>query len=142
MRKFNENPLVPIGTCIDIYMYIMYLNHSGCLLTCGALVMSAYKLRQGKSKEMNHWLRARVALQGVTVVALLIGSMQLQKAHRETKVKGAEAEKLRERMEFEKRLLEAEWATQEEERIRSTSKVSRSEKNSSWWSWSRGKGTE
>ena len=108
--------------------------------------MSAYKLRQGKSKEMNHWLRARVALQGVTIVALLVGSMQLQKANREAEAERlrdgtAEAEKVRERMEFQKRLLEAERATQEEEKIRQTSTTTSNKgkkKSSSWWPWSRG----
>lgn len=97
--------------------------------------MSAYKLRQGRSKEMNHWLRARVALQGVTVVALLVGSMQLQGANRETEKlrnEAAEAEKARERMEFEKRLAEAEKATQEEERFRPADA-----ENKKWWPWSR-----
>jgi len=62
-RKFKENPWVPLG----------------CLATCGALVMSAVKMRAGQSRSMNYWLRARVVLQGVTVVALVAGSMALQK---------------------------------------------------------------
>ena len=108
--------------------------------------MSAYKLRQGKSKEMNRWLRARVALQGVTVVALLVGSMHLQKASRDSeavRLGDAEAEKTRERMEFEKRLLEAERVTEEEENTRRARTVSRTvvedKKSSSWWPWSRGR---
>ncbi|KJA25308.1 hypothetical protein HYPSUDRAFT_109338, partial [Hypholoma sublateritium FD-334 SS-4] len=47
----------------------------GCLATCGALVMSAVKMRQGQSQSMNYWMRARVALQGLTLGALVIGSM-------------------------------------------------------------------
>ncbi|KAF8186411.1 altered inheritance of mitochondria protein 31, mitochondrial [Pholiota molesta] len=56
-RKFKENPWVPLG----------------CLATTGALVMSAVKMRQGQSQRMNYWLRARVALQGATLVALVGG---------------------------------------------------------------------
>jgi hypothetical protein len=41
--------------------------------------MSAVKMRAGKSKSMNYWLRARVVLQGVTLIALVAGSMALQK---------------------------------------------------------------
>ncbi|KAF8978554.1 hypoxia induced protein conserved region-domain-containing protein, partial [Cyathus striatus] len=68
-RKFNENPWVPLG----------------CLATCGALIMSAYKMRRGQSKEMNYWLRARVALQGATLVALVGGSMAIQKQRNKDK---------------------------------------------------------
>jgi len=107
--------------------------------------MSAHKLRQGKSKEMNHWLRARVALQGVTVVALLAGSMQLQKSSSEAvrlRDESADAERTREKMEFEKRLLEAERVTQEEEKFRRartapSAVVQNKKKGSSWWPWSR-----
>ena len=102
--------------------------------------MSAYRLRQGKSKEMNHWLRARVALQGVTVVALLVGSVQLQKASRDAEAVraregAAEAEKARERMEFERRLLEAERTTAEEEKARIGVRggSDEEEKKRSWW---------
>ncbi|KAF9485678.1 hypothetical protein BDN70DRAFT_870988 [Pholiota conissans] len=72
-RKFKENPWVPLG----------------CLATTGALVMSAIKMRQGQSKTMNYWLRARVALQGATLVALVGGSMSLQKARKERLLKEA-----------------------------------------------------
>ncbi|CAA7268807.1 unnamed protein product [Cyclocybe aegerita] len=111
VRKFNENPWVPLG----------------CLATCGALVMSAVKLRAGKSKDMNYWLRARVVLQGVTVLALLSGTMSLQKA-REARLaaeaagelsepelsKEKQAEKEKERSEFEERLKQAELTTEVE----------------------------
>ncbi|KAJ3500614.1 hypothetical protein NLJ89_g9717 [Agrocybe chaxingu] len=111
VRKFNENPWVPLG----------------CLATCGALVMSAVKLRAGKSKDMNYWLRARVVLQGATVLALLSGTMSLQKA-REARLaaeaagdlsepelsKEKQAEKEKERFEFEERLKQAELATEVE----------------------------
>lgn len=79
-RKFKENPWVPLGTSLyyqDKFYYV--LINVGCLATCGALVMSAAKMRAGKSTAMNYWLRARVVLQGVTLVALVAGSMALQK---------------------------------------------------------------
>jgi len=112
-RKFKENPWVPIG----------------CLATCGALVMSAVKLRAGKSQQMNHWLRARVALQGATVVALLLGSTWgrewLKKnfgkegaiASSEEAELSKELKREKERMEFEERLRGAQEATEQEESL-------------------------
>ncbi|PPR07833.1 hypothetical protein CVT24_003110 [Panaeolus cyanescens] len=99
-RKFKENPWVPLG----------------CFATCGALVMSAAKMRSGKSKEMNHWLRARVVLQGLTLVALVAGSMSLQAARKAEQGEQSEAElaekkKLQEKAEFEMRLRDAETTT-------------------------------
>jgi hypothetical protein len=158
VRKFNENPLVPIGTyqpyprlspttdpCIPTRL-------AGCILTCGALIMSAHKLRQGNSKQMNHWLRARVALQGVTIVALVAGSMQLKKfreAEQAISETAAQADVEREKQEFEKRLKEAERATSEEVGLVKPVKVRGLEsakevdkRSSSWSSWlwsSRGK---
>lgn len=106
-RKFKENPWVPIG----------------CLATCGALVMSAIKLRAGKSSEMNYWLRARVGLQGLTLAALVVGSMAIQNARKEemAQLNAGEGEgelaqkKEKEKLEFEERLKEAQAATEMEE---------------------------
>ncbi|KAF8803367.1 hypothetical protein BYT27DRAFT_7235132 [Phlegmacium glaucopus] len=112
-RKFKENPWVPLG----------------CLATCGALIMSAAKMRAGKSTSMNHWLRARVVLQGVTLVALLAGSMTLQKK-KDTQISDSgieavegglsrneaatelswEKKKILEKQEFEERLKDAQAA--------------------------------
>ncbi|KAF9530632.1 hypoxia induced protein conserved region-domain-containing protein [Crepidotus variabilis] len=115
-RKFMENPWVPVG----------------CFLTCGALVMSAYKLRQGRSKEMNHWLRARVAFQGVTIVALVWGSIEMKKLRDAEAAGGVDSNervqqearlvKERERREFQERLREAERVTDEEEKLLGRSK--------------------
>ncbi|KIK07144.1 hypothetical protein K443DRAFT_673702 [Laccaria amethystina LaAM-08-1] len=100
-RKFKENPWVPIG----------------CVATCGALVMSAVKMRAGKSTDMNYWLRARVVLQGVTIAALVAGSMSLQAQRK--KVEEAtgvteETKKEKEKGEFESRLRGAQAAYEEE----------------------------
>jgi len=117
-RKFKENPWVPLG----------------CLATCGALVMSAAKMRAGKSTSMNYWLRARVVLQGVTLVALVAGSMALQK-EKNTQISdlgiGAadgglprneaatelsrEKKKILEQQEFEERMKDAQAATEREQ---------------------------
>ncbi|RXW23223.1 hypothetical protein EST38_g2645 [Candolleomyces aberdarensis] len=101
-RKFKENPWVP----------------AGCLATTGALIMSAVKMRSGKSQQMNYWMRARVGLQGLTLVALVAGSMAL-KAERDKEksieeVKALEVDqeflKQKEKDEFEERLRGAEAA--------------------------------
>jgi len=117
-RKFKENPWVPLG----------------CLATCGALVMSAARMRAGKSTSMNYWLRARVVLQGVTLVALVAGSMALQR-EKNTQISdlgigaadgglprnGAttelnrEKKKIRERQEFEERMKDAELSAEREQ---------------------------
>jgi len=55
----------------------------GCLATCGALAISAAKFRAGKSSDVNFWLRARVVLQGLTLNALLAGSMSIQEVQKE-----------------------------------------------------------
>ncbi|KAF5313317.1 hypothetical protein D9611_008491 [Ephemerocybe angulata] len=108
-RKVKENPYVP----------------AGCLLTTGALIMSAVKMRKGESKQMNYWMRARVGLQGVTLAALVVGTMVLR-AEREKAAladeatiaaPGSDAEALvkqREKDEFEARLKGAEVAVEEE----------------------------
>lgn len=103
----------------------------GCLATCGALVMSAVKMRAGKSQSMNYWLRARVVLQGVTLVALVAGSMALQKQKKAqisdlgidaaelprneaTTELSREKKKILEQREFEERLKAAEDAAEQE----------------------------
>lgn len=66
---------------------------------------------------MNYWLRARVVLQGVTIVALVAGSMSLQaqkKKVEEAMGGTAEMKKEKEKEEFESRLRGAQ-ATYEEE---------------------------
>ena len=79
--------------------------------------MSAVKMRAGKSKDMNYWLRARVGLQGVTIVALVAGSMSLQaqgeKVEEATGVT-EETKKEKEKEEFEIRLRVAQAAYEEE----------------------------
>ena len=94
--------------------------------------MSAVKMRAGKSKSMNYWLRARVVLQGVTLVALVVGSMALQKQknaqisdlgidaaelprNEATTELSREKKKILEQREFEERLKGAEAAAEQEQ---------------------------
>nr|GAT44754.1 HIG1 domain family member 2A [Mycena chlorophos] len=60
-RKCRENPYVPIGG----------------ILTVGNLVMAVVSMGRGQSRTMNLWLRGRVAMQGLTIVALLIGASRM-----------------------------------------------------------------
>jgi hypothetical protein len=71
---------------------------------------------------MNYWLRARVGLQGLTLVALVAGSMSIQKARKEEMARlnaggdeGGLAQKEKEKLEFEERLKEAQATTEMEE---------------------------
>jgi len=79
---------------------------------------------------MNHWLRARVVIQGVTIVALVAGSMALQAKKNtgisttedelprsETETELSREKKILERQEFEERLKVAEVAAEQEERL-------------------------
>jgi len=60
-RKCRENPYVPIGGA----------------LTVVNLVMAVWNLARGESLKMNYWLRGRVAMQGLTIVALLVGASRM-----------------------------------------------------------------
>ena len=139
-RKFKENPWVPLGAFFCHFLdnwnafTISHIYNIGCLATCGALVMSAVKMRAGKSKSMNYWLRARVVLQGVTLVALVAGSMALQKQknaqisdlgidaaelprNEATTELSREKKKILEQREFEERLKDAEAAAEREQGV-------------------------
>jgi len=103
-RKFKENPWVPLGS----------------LATAGALIIAMVKMRRGESRSFNHWLRVRVAAQGLTIGALVLGTYSLRDQGQEREFIGsqndADVERRREekiakdRMEFEGRLKEAEAA--------------------------------
>ncbi|TFK75659.1 hypothetical protein BDN72DRAFT_810559, partial [Pluteus cervinus] len=103
-RKFKENPWVPAGK-------------TGCLLTVGALVTAMVKMRRGESRSFNNWLRLRVAAQGLTIGALVLGGYTFSTKKEEGtlgsqndfEVEKRREEKLaKERTEFEDRLKEAE----------------------------------
>ncbi|CAH1155969.1 unnamed protein product [Phaedon cochleariae] len=64
IRKFNENPFVPIG----------------CLATAGALVYGIWSFRTGQRKMSQYMMRTRVVAQGLTILAMIVGvSMGAQK---------------------------------------------------------------
>jgi len=104
IRKFKQNPWVPIG----------------CAATVGALTVAMFKLRRGQSQSFNYWLRARVAAQGLTIVALVAGTYSLRPKQGDNdavlSAAAADAERnrlekaAREREEFEERLRDAEVA--------------------------------
>lgn len=55
--RCKREPLVPLG----------------CLLTCGALILSAKSIQLGNQKTANKYFLLRVAFQGLTVAALVAG---------------------------------------------------------------------
>ncbi|KAF5384168.1 hypothetical protein D9615_003361 [Tricholomella constricta] len=61
-RKFKENPWVPLGS----------------MATVGALIVAMVKMRRGQSHSFNRWLRVRVAAQGLTLVAIVVGTYSLR----------------------------------------------------------------
>ncbi|KAK7793544.1 hypothetical protein R5R35_000385 [Gryllus longicercus] len=57
IRKFKENPLVPIG----------------CTVTLGALTYGLWSFRHGRSQMSQYMMRLRIVAQGFTIVAMLVG---------------------------------------------------------------------
>ncbi|KAG8234205.1 hypothetical protein J437_LFUL013802 [Ladona fulva] len=57
IRKIKDNPLVPIG----------------CLATAGALSYGLWSFRTGNRKMSQYMMRTRIAAQGFTLVALVVG---------------------------------------------------------------------
>ncbi|XP_007463130.1 PREDICTED: HIG1 domain family member 2A-like [Lipotes vexillifer] len=57
LRKTRENPMVPIG----------------CLGTAAALTYGLYCFHRGQSQRSQLMMRTRIAAQGFTVVAILMG---------------------------------------------------------------------
>lgn len=89
------------------------------MITVGALVTAMVKMRRGQSKSFNHWLRVRVAAQGLTIVALVVGTYSMRpkeaegsdptQSRNDADVERRRLEKIaREKEEFEERLKEAE----------------------------------
>jgi len=57
IRKFKENPFVPIG----------------CGLTAFALIYGLQSFRHGKQRMSQNMMRLRIGAQGFTIAALLVG---------------------------------------------------------------------
>ncbi|KZT64322.1 hypothetical protein DAEQUDRAFT_657235, partial [Daedalea quercina L-15889] len=100
VRKFKENPFVPIGATA----------------TVAALVMAVVKSQQGDSQKVNYWMRARVGFQFSTIVAIAVGAYLVgdTKQQREARAQADNdavlAQAAAERAEFAQRLQAAEEA--------------------------------
>jgi len=115
-RKFKENPWVPLGS----------------LATVGALVVAMVKMRRGQSQSFNHWLRVRVAAQGLTIVAIVVGTYSMRnkevgassdptQTRNDVDVERRRLDKMaREKDEFEERLKGAEEAHDLESELKKT----------------------
>ncbi|CAH2277409.1 HIG1 domain family member 2A, mitochondrial [Pelobates cultripes] len=57
VRKVKENPFVPLG----------------CLATAGALTYGLISFKQGKTRQSQLLMRARILAQGFTVAAIMVG---------------------------------------------------------------------
>lgn len=145
IRKCKENPFVPIGA----------------LATTVALIMASTKLRRAvgpsanalsmrNSKQFQYWLRARVAFQTLTILAVCGGVYVFGQPNIDENQKALEVHKelvegkaARERKEFDERMREAEIVQEQEDamlaarKLRLEGKVSSS--GSGWWpsSWTR-----
>lgn len=77
LRKIKENPFVPIGQNILInYIQCKTMNIKlivGCLATFSALSYGLWSFRTGQRKMSQYMMRTRIAAQGFTVLALIIG---------------------------------------------------------------------
>lgn len=67
--RSKQQPLVPLG----------------CLATTIAVIMAAKGVRTGNAPKAQFWFRWRVGLQGLTLVALVFGSIYYDKAFTELK---------------------------------------------------------
>ncbi|KAI0752689.1 hypothetical protein C8Q80DRAFT_469694 [Daedaleopsis nitida] len=92
-RKFKENPFVPILAG----------------LTTASLIIAGAKLRRRDSGSLNHWLRVRVIMQGLTVAAVVGGSWWYgQMKHQKEAAAATQQDRILERAAFESRLRAAE----------------------------------
>jgi hypothetical protein len=105
------------------------------LATCTALTVAFIRQRQGRSTDFNVWLRWRVGLQGMTILAIVGGSYALGNTKQQQEVRAHdEQERLiglaaKDRAAFEERLRAAEEAHAAEESIKrplATSDMSKS----------------
>ncbi|KAF9781308.1 hypoxia induced protein conserved region-domain-containing protein [Thelephora terrestris] len=105
LRKFKQQPLVPLGA----------------LATTFTLLMAANKLRKRQSKDMNYWLRARVIAQGFTIAAVVAGAWMMGRTKPQIDQSAREQDEmlatLQKRREFEERLKNAEENHRREQEI-------------------------
>ncbi|KAL1405480.1 Respiratory supercomplex factor 1, mitochondrial [Vanrija albida] len=74
-NKCKEQPMVPIGA----------------IATTAALLGASASLRSGNRRQFQHFLRLRVAAQGVTVVAMVVGAFMLTEKAEDAAEKRARA---------------------------------------------------
>ena len=109
-------------------------------LTTASLIIAATKLRRRDSVSLNHWLRVRVIMQGLTVVAVVGGSWWYgQMKHQKEAAAAEEQERLLERAAFQARLRAAEEADRLEKletAVATEAQVTQKSSGGSWW-WGR-----
>lgn len=119
LRKFKEQPLVPIGTRSHALFHSISdptRSRTGAAATTVALTVAMVKMRQGKSKSFNNWLRVRIIAQGLTVVAIVGGSFALGQTKQQKELQAAQEQErqlalaAQERSEFGERMRAAEEA--------------------------------
>lgn len=117
LRKFKQQPLVPLGLSNSIWEGLTYLIFTifsiGALATTFTLLMASNKLRKRQSKDMNYWLRARVVAQGFTIIAVVAGAWMMGRTKPQIDRSAHEQDEMlaglqRRREEFEERLKNAE----------------------------------
>ncbi|RPD61707.1 hypothetical protein L226DRAFT_534102 [Lentinus tigrinus ALCF2SS1-7] len=120
-RKFKENPFVPVLAG----------------LTTVSLVIAGSKLRRRDSVSLNHWLRVRVIMQGLTLVAVVGGSWWYgQMKHQKEAAASEEQERILERAAFHARLRAAEEVDRQEKLEAAAATEATQQKGSaggSWW---------
>lgn len=76
-RKISENPFVPLGIiCIDFRINkanFVTVIIVGCIATTIALGFGLWNFRRGNRVMSQYMMRARIAAQGLTIVALIGG---------------------------------------------------------------------
>ncbi|KIY61871.1 hypothetical protein CYLTODRAFT_427288 [Cylindrobasidium torrendii FP15055 ss-10] len=110
-QRMIQEPLVPIGA----------------LATVGVFSMMVRSSQRGDSRQTQLWMRGRVAVQGLTVIAVVVGMYRVQQ---DTIAYNAELDKIREdyedvkkrleRADFEERLKQAELAYEQEKGLYSS----------------------
>ncbi|KAI0672340.1 hypothetical protein C8Q78DRAFT_1125927 [Trametes maxima] len=119
-RKFKENPFVPVLAG----------------LTTASLIIAGAKLRRRDSTSLNHWLRIRVLMQGLTIIAVVGGSWWYgQMKHQKEAAAAAENERVLERAGFEARLRAAEEADRLEKLEQEVQTRMAAQSNSSKGGW-------
>lgn len=125
LRKFKQEPLVPLGTSNSTWEWSASpIFTIGALATTFTLLMAANKLRKRQSKDMNYWLRARVIAQGFTIVAVVASAWMVGRTKPQIDQSAREQDEmlatLQKRREFEERLKNAEDSHRREQEIINT----------------------